>query len=175
MAIENRTSRRTYELEKCFLEKYFLSELRIFWSSLFQSIATEGKGEFWKKLSFTLNRGILLVFFVFYVITEVILILNKYFRHWYLKTLKMHNSFLYHLFFSRVSKPSSLYSFSLNVHPIALVAGQQWPLLCCTELTFIFEWDVALYVWSYMAPSQLRWGLIKEIQIVSKSGFGNTQ
>ena len=121
MAIENRTSRRTYELEKCFLEKYFLSELRIFWSSLFQSIATEGKGEFWKKLSFTLNRGILLVFFVFYVITEVILILNKYFRHWYPKTLKMHNSFLYHLFFSRVSKPSSLYSFSLNVHPIALV------------------------------------------------------
>ena len=46
-------------------------ELGIFRSSLFHSITTEGKKEFWKKLCFTLSRGILLVFLALYVLTEV--------------------------------------------------------------------------------------------------------
>ena len=43
-----------------FLKINKFSELRVFWSSLFHSITTEGKNEFWKKLCFTLNWGILL-------------------------------------------------------------------------------------------------------------------
>ena len=64
---------------------------------------------------FTLNRGILLVFLVLYVLTEVGIILNRYFGHLYQQILKKQHSFLYHLLFSRVSKLTSLYSFSLDV------------------------------------------------------------
>ena len=76
------------KFKSIFLKIYKLSELRIFRSSLFHSITVEGKKEFRKKLCFTLNRGILLVFLVLYVLTEVGIILNRYFGHLYLKTLK---------------------------------------------------------------------------------------
>ena len=59
-----------------FLKIFKLSELQIFRSSLFHSIAAEGKKEFWK-LCFTLKRGI---FLVMYVLTEVGIISNRYFR-----------------------------------------------------------------------------------------------
>ena len=70
MAIHNSASRRTYELQECFLEdnKSFWSA--IFLSSLLHSITAEVKKELWKKLCFIMNRGILLVFFVLYVLTE---------------------------------------------------------------------------------------------------------
>ena len=66
------------------------------------------------KRNHALNRGLLLVFLVLYVLTKVGIILNRYFGHLYLKILKKQHSFLYHLLFSRVSKPSSSYSFSLD-------------------------------------------------------------
>ena len=61
-----------------FLKINKFSELRIFWYSLFHSITTEGKNEFWKKLCFTLNWGILLAFLVLYGLAEVGIILNRY-------------------------------------------------------------------------------------------------
>ena len=87
------------KFKSVFLKIFKLSELRIFRSSLFHSITAEGKKEFRKKLCFTLNRGILLVFLVLYVLTEVGIILNRYFGHLYLKILKKQHSFLYHLLF----------------------------------------------------------------------------
>ena len=115
------------------LKIFKLSELRIFRFSLFHSITAEGKKEFWKKLFFILNRKILLIY---------------YFRHEYLKIFKKQHSFLYHLLFSRVSKPSSSYSFSLDIPLIAPVAN--------TALCWIgssYWWNEALYTWSYtMSP-----------------------
>ena len=101
------------KFKSVFLKIFKLSELRIFRSSLFHSITAEGKKEFRKKLCFTLNKRILLVFLVLYVLTEVRIILNRYFGHLYMKILKKQHSFLHHLLFSRVSKPSSSFSFSL--------------------------------------------------------------
>ena len=95
------------------------------------------------KLCFTLRRGILLVFLVLYVLTEVGIILNRYFGHLYLKILKKQHSFLYHLLFLRVSKPSSLYSFSVDLPLIA-------PVIADATLYWIessFWWNKALYVW----------------------------
>ena len=89
-----------------FLKINKFSELRIFWSSLFHSITTEGKNEFWEKLCFTLNWGILLAFLVFYGIMEVGIILNRYSGDWFLIILKKEHNFLYHFLFSRDSKPS---------------------------------------------------------------------
>ena len=109
------------KFKSVFLKIFKLSELRIFRFSLFHSITAEGKKEFRKNLCFILNRGILLVFFVLYVPTEVGIILNRCFGHLYLKILKKKHSFLYHLLFSRVSKPSSSYSFSLDFSLIAPV------------------------------------------------------
>ena len=60
-----------------FLKINKFSELRIFWSSLFHSVTTEGKNEFWKSLCFTLNWGILLAFLMLYGLTEVGIILNN--------------------------------------------------------------------------------------------------
>ena len=134
------------KFKSVFLKIFKLSELQIFMSSLFHLITAEGKKEFWKKLCFTLNRGILLVFLVLYVLTEVGIILNRYFGHLYLKILKKQHSFLYHLLFSRVSKPSSSYSFSLDVPLIA-------PVIANAALYWIessFWWNEALYAWSYM-------------------------
>ena len=91
------------KFKSVFLKIFKLSELRIFRSSLFHSITAEGKKEFRKKLCFTLNRGILLVFLVLYVLTEVGIILNRYFGYLYLEILKKQHSFLYHLLLSRVS------------------------------------------------------------------------
>ena len=102
-----------------FLKIFRLSEFRIFWSSLFHLITTEGKKEFLKTFCFTLNRGIL-VFHELFVLTNIG-ILIRYFGQWYLKILKKQHSFLYHLLFSRFSKPSSLYSFSSDVPLIAPV------------------------------------------------------
>ena len=70
------------------LKIFKFSELQVFRSSLFHSITAEGKKEFRKKLCFTLNRGILLVFLVLYVVTEVGILLNRYFGHLYLQILK---------------------------------------------------------------------------------------
>ena len=109
------------KLKSVFLKIFKLSELRIFRSSLFHSITAEGKKEFRKRLCFTLNRGILLVFLMLYVLTEVVIILNRYFGHLYLKILEKQYNILYHLLFLRVSKPSSSYSFSLDVPLIASV------------------------------------------------------
>ena len=85
------------KFKSVFLKIFKLSEFRIFRSSLFHSITAEGKGEFWKKLYFILNRGIFLVFLVLYVLTEVGIMLNRYFGHLYLKTTKSQHNFLYFL------------------------------------------------------------------------------
>ena len=50
-----------------YLKIFKLSELRIFRSNLFHSMTTEGKKKFWKKLCFTLNWRMLLVFLVLYL------------------------------------------------------------------------------------------------------------
>ena len=96
--------------------------------------------------NYTLNREILLLFLALYVLTEVGIILNRYFGHLYLKILKKQHSSLYHLLFSRVSKPSSLYSFSLDAPLIA-------PAIANAALNWIESslwWNEALYAWSYM-------------------------
>ena len=59
-------------------------------------------------LCIKLNREILLVFIVFYVLTEIGIIFNTYFGNWYLKILKMQHRFQCHPLFKRDSKPSSL-------------------------------------------------------------------
>ena len=102
------------KFKSVFLKIFKVFELWIFRSSLFHSIIGEKK-EFWKKLCFTFIRGILLVFPVLYVPTEVGIILNGYFGHLYLKILKKQHSFPYHLLFSMVSKPSLLCWFSLDI------------------------------------------------------------
>ena len=61
--------------------------------ALFHWITAEGKKEFWKKLWFILNRGILLVFLVLYVLTEIGIILNRHFGHFYLKILQKETQF----------------------------------------------------------------------------------
>ena len=70
-----------------FLKIFKFSELCIFWSSMFQSTITEGKNRFWKKICFTLNWGILLAFLVLYGLTEVGIILNRYYGDWFLSIL----------------------------------------------------------------------------------------
>ena len=88
------------KFKSVFLEMFKLSELQIFMSSLLHSITAEGKKEFRKKLWFTLNRGILLVFLVLYVLTKVGIILNRCFGHLY---EKLEKATQYHpLFFSGV-------------------------------------------------------------------------
>ena len=157
MAIESSASRRTHEVQK-----YFLEVVQAFWIfrfSLSHSITAERKKEFWKKLCFTLNRGILLVSLVMYGLIEVGIILDRYFRHLHLKILKKQLSFLYHLLFSKVSKPSSSYSFSLDI-PLTV------PVIANSALYWIessFWWNGALYAWSYMMSPQSRWGLIKDL------------
>ena len=132
-----------------FLKIFKLSELRMFRSSLFHSITAEGNKKFRKKLCFTLNREILLVFLVLFILTEAGIILNRYFGHLYLKILKKQHSFLYHLLFLRVSKPSLSYSFFLDVSLIASVIANA--ALYWTESSF--WWNEALYAWSYMMSS----------------------
>ena len=90
-----------------FLKLFKFYELRIFWSSVFHSVTTEAENEFRKKLCFTLNWGILVAFLVLHGLTEVEIMLNIYFRDWFLNSLKNQHSFLYHLLFSGVSKTSS--------------------------------------------------------------------
>ena len=80
------------------------------------------------------------------VLTEVGIILNRYFGHSNLKIFKKQHSFLYHLLFSRVSKPSPLYSFSLDVPLIAPIIANA--VLHWTESSF--WWNKAFYVWWYM-------------------------
>ena len=114
--------------------KIVLPEGRMKFKSVFLkiiklSITAEEKKEFWKKLCFNLNRGILLVFLVLYVLTEVGIILKRYFGHLYLEILKKQHSFLYHLLLPRVFKPSSLYSFSLDaplIAPVIANAALYW-------------------------------------------------
>ena len=134
------------KFKSVFLKRFKLSEMRIFRSSLFHSITAEGKKEFRKKLYFTLNREILLVFLALYVLTEVGIILNRYFGHLYLKILKKQHSFLDHLLFSRVSTPSSSYSFSLDAPLIAPAIGNA----ALNWIESSLWWNEALYAWSYM-------------------------
>ena len=58
------------KFKSIFLNIFKFSELGIFRSSSFYSITAEWKKEFWKKLRFTLNTGILLVFLVLYVLNS---------------------------------------------------------------------------------------------------------
>ena len=90
-----------------FLKIFKFSELCIFWSSLFYSITTEKKPEFWKKLCFTLNWVLLLLaFLVVYGLTEVGIKLNRYFV-WFLNIWKKQHSFLNFWIFERSSTVSS--------------------------------------------------------------------
>ena len=167
------------KFKSVFLKIFKLSELRIFRSSLFHSITAEGKKEFWKKLCFTLNRGILLVFLVLYVLTEVGIILNRYFGHLYLKILKKQQfpvpssffkgfpnhfqGFPNHFFKDFHSR--SLYSFSLDVPLIV-------PVIANAELYWIefsFGWNEALYAWSYMISPSSRWGLKRTYKLQVKA------
>ena len=141
------------KFKSVFLKIFKFSELRILSPSLFHSISAEGKKKFRNKLCFTLNRGICCIY------SQKGIILNRYFGHLYLKIFKKQHSFLYHLLFSRVSKPSSSYSFSLDVPLIA-------PVIANAALYWIessFWWNEALYAWSYMMSPQSRWGLIKDL------------
>ena len=115
MVIEDSAFTWRMKFKSLFLKIFKLSELRMFRSSLLHSITPEGKKEFCKKSCFTLKTGMILVFLVLYVLRKVWIILNRYPGHLYLKILKNQCSFLYHLLFSMVSKPSSLYNFSLDV------------------------------------------------------------
>ena len=76
--VSNLTSLRLWHLKTLFLQgrinfkSFFLKifrfyELHIFWFSLFHSITTEGKKEFWKNVCFTLNWEILLHFLCFMI------------------------------------------------------------------------------------------------------------
>ena len=134
------------KLKSVFLKILKLSELQMFRSSFFHSITAEAKKEFWNKLCFTLNRGILLVFLVLYVLTDVGIILNRYFGHLYVKILKKQHRFLYHLLFSRVSKPRLSYSSSLDVPLVAPVI----PNAVLYWIESSFWWNEAIYAWSYM-------------------------
>ena len=69
---------------RIFLKTFKLSELRIFRSNLFHSITKEGKKVFRKKLCFTLNWGMSLVFLVLYLLTVTGIMLKRYFREWLL-------------------------------------------------------------------------------------------
>ena len=125
-----------------------ISELRMVWSSLLNWTTAERKKEFWGKLCFIFSRGILLVFYVLPVLTEVERTLSIYFGYWYLKIFKKRHSFLYRFHFSRVSKPTLLYGFSLDAPltaPVIVSATRYW-------VDSSFRWNLTLYVWSYMSP-----------------------
>ena len=77
------------------------SELRIFWSSLFNSKTTEEKNEFRKKLCFTLNRELLIIFLQLYVLTEVGITMNRCFRHFGSPNFKTATRFSLQFSFSR--------------------------------------------------------------------------
>ena len=103
-----------------------------------------------EKRSFERNYTLLwieeLVFPVLYILTEMGIIWKRYFGHLYLEISKKQHSFLYHLVFSMVSKPSSLYSFSLDAPLIA-------PVIANTALYWVessFWWNEVLYAWSNM-------------------------
>ena len=86
------------KLKSFFLEMLELFELRMFSSSLFHSITAEGKRNFERNCAL-LWIEVYYYYFVLYVLTEVGIILNRYFGYLYLKILKKQHSFLYHLLF----------------------------------------------------------------------------
>ena len=65
---------------------------------MFHSLIAEGKKKL-KEALLTLNRGILLVFFVLHVLTETVIILNGYFGHWLLKIRKKNRTVFFAAFF----------------------------------------------------------------------------
>ena len=133
---------RSMNFKNVFLKMLKLSELWIFWSSSVHSITAERKKEFERSHALlSIDEYYLLVFLVLHILTEVGMILNRYFGHWYLKIWKKQHSFLYHILFSRVSKPGSLYSFVIA--PVAANTALYW-------INSSFRWNVALHVWSYM-------------------------
>ena len=76
--------RINFKTAKLFLKIFKLSELRRFRSNLLHSMTAEGKKEFRKKLCFTLNWGMLLVFLVLYLLTVMGIMLKRYFGEWLL-------------------------------------------------------------------------------------------
>ena len=109
--IKNRE--RCINFKRCFLCIFQLSELLIFWLSLFHGITAEEKKIFLKKLFFALNKGLLIL--ELQVLTEIEIKLNKYFG----KTTQ----FLIPFFFSLVPKPSLLYSLFIDAPLIAYVVA----------------------------------------------------
>ena len=75
------------KFKSVFLEMFELSELRMFSSSLFHSITAEGKRNFERNCAL-LWIEVYYYYFVLYVLTEVGIILNRYFGYLYLKILK---------------------------------------------------------------------------------------
>ena len=73
--IKNRE--RCINYKRCFLCIFQLSELLIFWLSLFHGITAEEKKIFLKKLFFALNKGLLIL--ELQVLTEIEIKLNRYF------------------------------------------------------------------------------------------------
>ena len=76
--------------------------------------------------------------------------------------------FFYHLLFSGVSKPSSLYNFSLDVPLIA-------PVIACAELYWIdssFWLNEASYMFDHIWCPQSRSGLTKDLQIANRGDVG---
>ena len=131
-----------------FLKIFRFSDLHIFWSSWFHSRTREGKKEFWKKLCSTLNWGILLAFLVLYGLAEARVILKRYSGD-FLNILKKQCSFLYHLLFEGFPK----------------LALDKFYLFSFGEMKLY-------YAWSYIISPYSRWGLIKDLQIVSKGILG---
>ena len=77
--VSNLTPLRLWQL------KTLLPEGRIFYKRLsLKTLTAEGKKEFRKKLCFTLNWGMLLVFFVLYLLAVMGMMLKRYFGEWLL-------------------------------------------------------------------------------------------
>ena len=75
-----------------FLKMFQLSKLRIFRSNLFRSMTAEGKKEFRKKLYFTVNWEMLLVFLVLHLLTVTGRMLKRHFLE-----NDFYNCFLYNI------------------------------------------------------------------------------
>ena len=73
--------------KRLFLKIFKFSELQRFRSNLFHSMTPEGKKEFRKKLCFTLNCEMLLVFLMLYLLKVTEIMLKRHFGEWLLQTL----------------------------------------------------------------------------------------
>ena len=98
--------------KRLFLKTFKLSELRIFRSNLFHSMTVEGKKEFRKKLCFTLNWGMLLVFLVLDLLPVTGIMFKKFLDSDF---YKLHRSSIvsYPIFFFQEFPNLAHYKFSL--------------------------------------------------------------